>query len=280
MIIDSETNLLYLADSLPVKYPEFTIGFRKSLVHHNIAFNYLNGTKDIWAVDYMPIQLAANKFVGFKYLPDYLLRSAKERETISDTDQICTTLGIDVVKSEIILDGGNIIRWKNKVIMTDKVIRENPSHKKTDLLNLLTELFEVDQIILIPQDPYDEIGHSDGMIRFLDGDTVLLNDYSKETKKFQNAVHKALSEAGLAFEIIPYNPYANKYDLQATGVYINYLQMEDVLFVPVYGMSEDDEVVRRLENLFPGLSIVPIESTEIADQGGVLNCICWNILKP
>ena len=48
------------------------------------------------------------------------------------------------------------------------------------MIDSLTELFEVDKIIFIPTDEDDIFGHADGMVRFIDDDTVLINNYSKE----------------------------------------------------------------------------------------------------
>jgi agmatine deiminase len=67
--------------------------------------------------------------------------------------------------------------------------------------------------------------------------------------------------------------------LQANGIYINYLQMNQALFVPVFNQSEDEEALKKIRNLFPNTKVVPVESSEIAREGGILNCITWNILK-
>ena len=72
MIIDSHTNFLYLADTLPKNYPDFYNRFEKVLTDCNINFALLPKTKDVWAVDYMPIQTELNKFVRFTYNPSYL----------------------------------------------------------------------------------------------------------------------------------------------------------------------------------------------------------------
>ena len=58
-----------------------------------MPFGLLPHTKDIWTVDYMPIQIATNKFVQFKYDPDYL-QTPELRETISDVDAICKTINL------------------------------------------------------------------------------------------------------------------------------------------------------------------------------------------
>jgi agmatine deiminase len=68
----NQTNLLYLADCLPKKNPAFANDFEQLLNKNHIEYSYLPNTKDIWAVDYRPVQLGINSFVNFIYNPDYL----------------------------------------------------------------------------------------------------------------------------------------------------------------------------------------------------------------
>ena len=71
--------------------------------------------------------------------------------------------------------------------------------------------------------------------------------------------------------------YDNKNYNQANGDYINYLQMENTVIIPTFGIKEDDIAVKQFETIFAGQNIVTIDSNEIANDGGVLNCISWNI---
>ena len=41
---------------------------------------------------------------------------------------------------------------------------------------------------------------------------------------------------------------------------------------------EDEQAIVRFEQLFK--QVAYIDANEIAAQGGILNCITWNILKP
>ena len=125
MIRDNQTNFLYLADTLTKKYPLFSKELTTKLKEHNIELGILPGTKDAWAVDYMPIQVSKTKFVRFSYKPDYLVSSKKWSKTISDVDAICDKIGIQTIKSDLIIDGGNISKWDDKILMTTKVFIEN-----------------------------------------------------------------------------------------------------------------------------------------------------------
>lgn len=279
MITDSQTNFLYLADTLQKKYPNFYRQFEAVLNDCDINFKILPQTKDVWAVDYMPIQITKDSFVQFVYNPDYLRDTVKWSKTISDVDTICNQINLLPQKSTIVLDGGNVTRTTDKVIMCDKVFAENPAIKEKDLIKELQELFPVDKLIFIPTHPIDFTGHADGMVRFYDSNTVLINDYSKENIEFQLRFRLALHNAGLNYIEIPYNPYDNKKDEHANGEYINFLQMQQAIIIPTFGMKEDDTVIKQFEQLFTGQRIATVDGNDLAFDGGILNCITWNIYK-
>lgn len=276
MITDSQTNFLYLADTLPTKYPDFYERFESVLKACNIPFDFLPQTKDVWAVDYMPIQTDLNKFVRFVYNPSYL-QTKKYLKSISDVDEICKAIGIETFKTDLIIDGGNVTRWTNKVIMTDRIFKDNPTYERKQLIKKIYEFLQVDKIYFVPEQPGDFTGHSDGMVRFVDENTVIINDYKQEKEEFYRAFEIAIHNTGLDYITIPYNVYDNKSNTHANGDYINYLQMENTVIIPTFDIKEDELAVRQLETIFAGQIIQTIESNEIAYDGGILNCITWKI---
>ncbi|MBL0200365.1 MAG: agmatine deiminase family protein, partial [Chitinophagaceae bacterium] len=235
-------------------------------------------TNDVWAVDYMPIQIEQHKYVQFIYKPSYL-KSKKDLKSISNVTAICEQIGIETIKSNIRLDGGNVIRTTDKVIMTERVFTENPTIERKDLIDELQNIFQVEKLFIIPEYPDEMTGHADGMIRFLDVQTVLINSFTKEEKEFSEVFEKAVQKTGLDYIKIPYNPNNNENNIQANGLYINFLQMDGVIFLPIFGIPEDDLAVKQFEQLFEGQDVVPVKGNEIAHEGGILNCISWNILK-
>jgi len=281
MVIDSETNELYLAESLrKKKYSGFFKLLEKALKENSIIPQFLHKTKDIWAVDFMPIQIAKEKFIQFDYDPDYLywfdLESTKTYPNI-----IPETLLFSKNKSFLKVDGGNVIRGKNKVIMCDKVLKENINCKtsQTKIINELLNNFQVEELIFIPTHSDDFVGHADGMIRFIDDDHVIINDLTNEDKKFKKDLISVLKEHKLNYSEIPFHIQDSKNVWDARGIYINYLQMKDIIFVPQFGFKQDELANKFLSTTFPKSKIVPLLCNEIAKEGGVLNCISWNILK-
>lgn len=272
------TETLYLADCLPIRFPGFFAGFELALKAESIPYVLLPGTKDVWVRDYMPVQVSENKFLQFRYDPDYLKGSPKWQSSITDTDSLCKNLKLDPEQSDLVVDGGNIIRYGSKVILCDKVIRENCGIDLRTLMLELSELLEADPLIFIPTQPGDIIGHADGIVRFISTDNVFINDFRNEDKAYAKRLKASLESFGLDFHPLAYNPYENKSFLNATGIYINYLEITNTLFLPVYGLPQDEVAIRQMEKAFPFKKIVPVMSKELAKEGGVLNCVSW-VLK-
>lgn len=277
MITDAQSNCLYLADTLPIKFPDFYERLQALLNANSIEYALLPNTKDIWAVDYMPIQVNDDKFIQFVYHPDYL-KTKKWSRTISDTTSISRKINVSPEKCDIILDGGNVVKSEHSVIMCDKVFRENPSFSERELIRKLRDCFEIEDVFFVPQDQNDFTGHADGMVRFVDEKTVLINDLSKESRLFQTAFRMSIHNAGFEYIELPYSMDIYNAD-SAIGLYLNYLEMEDIIIMPVFGLSEDEAAFRALERIFSQRRIVTLDCRDIARHGGVMNCISWNIKK-
>lgn len=279
MIIDGQTNFVFIADTLQNKHPRFYEEFTTKLIQAKISFGILPNTKDIWAVDFMPIQVSETKFVRFTYKPDYLTSTKKWSRTISDVDSICESIGIKTIKSDIILDGGNVSKWYNTVLMTTKIFTENRKIPELELIEQLKNLLEVNNIYFVPVEKGDWLGHIDGMARFIDSETVLINDFGREGMRSYIDFHTALLNSKLNWKTFPFDPYDNVSDDDATGIYLNYLELEDCLFLPTFGIPADELAVERAKEIFVDKNIVTVKSNEPAKNNGILNCLTWNIKK-
>src|SRR5688572_19373957 len=160
---------------------------------------------------------------------------------------------------------------------TDKIFRDNPSYEKTRLIDTIAELLELHEITIVPTVPYDITGHSDGMVRFVDDDTLLLNDVSLISSiSFQKTLLKALKKYNLI--LLPNDLDKNKKTDQAIGDYINMFGAGNNLFVPAYNNKTDKSAHRIISTAFPKYNMIPIECTELAAKAGILHCATWNYL--
>lgn len=236
----------------------------------NIKYKLLNNTKDIWLRDFMPVKTKSGKYVSFRYEPSYLANDPQLR-TDFKTD-IAPNFKVDnLVYTDINLDGGNVVfsPSKEKVIISDRVFSENPEYDKNTLLLELEKLLEA-SVLIIPSLKSDMTGHADGMVRFVDENTVVTNaplsPYGFETK-----VKKSLQNYG--FNVIDFPYFYSKGD-SAVGCYLNYLATEKSIFLPVFGVDTDNEAIKLAKNIFDK-TIIPVNINEIAEDGGLLNCISW-----
>lgn len=236
----------------------------------NIKYKLLNNTKDIWLRDFMPVKTKSGKYVSFRYEPSYLADDPQLRTNFK-TD-IAPSFKVDnLVYTDINLDGGNVVfsPSKEKVIISDRVFSENHGISEAELTAKLEKLLEA-SLIIIPSLKSDMTGHADGMVRFVDENTVVINaplsPYGFETK-----VKKSLQNYG--FNVIDFPYFYSKGD-SAVGCYLNYLETEKSIFLPVFGVDTDNEAINKAKSIFDK-TIIPVNINEIAKHGGLLNCISW-----
>ena len=273
MITNFETNKVYFAKGLTlVKYMNVARHMVDCCLVHNIAWGQLPQTPSsfhVWVRDYMPVQVRKDKFVRFCYTPDYLQNNPEYKP---DTTPILSELGVEVMDSDIVLDGGNVVSCGDKVIMTDKVIRENPHYDRNMLIDTLSKLLET-EIVLIPADSYDEYGHADGMVRYLGEGRVLLNNYCDFDKALGKKLWNALSPH---FDIseLHYGSYAVR-----SWAYNNFLQVGQHIFIPMMEDKLASKAFKQIAEMFPKCECHPIWGCEsIVNEGGALNCSTWNVL--
>ena len=113
-------------------------------------------------------------------------------------------------------------------------------------------------------------GHADGMVRFVDENTVVTNA-PLSSFGFETKVKKSLQNYG--FNVIDF-PYFYSKGGSAVGCYLNYLATEKSIFLPVFGVDTDNEAIKLAKNIFDK-TIIPVNINEIAEYGGLLNCISW-----
>ncbi len=281
MITDKETNFVYFSSLIKEheQYAPFWEEMKRVLVKTKTGYGFIQNTRDIWCRDYMPIQIDTNKFVQFNFFPDYyLMPQYISKLTIQDEIRIHDKITPKHIN--LVIDGGNFVKSASNVILTEKVLKENPKLSKESITCTLKKEIDINNVFLIPQPPYDITGHADGMVRFINDTDLLVADYSNESKSWRVKMDKALEKTGL--NIIPYpsqtiNEKNKDGDYTAKGTYINFLQLENCILFPLFGLETDDYALTQTRKLFPHCRVIPIKSNEIAIDGGVLNCIAWNI---
>ena len=275
MICDYRTNKVYLAEGIK-GYPKVAEGLLLALYDERIESEYLphsKSKKHVWARDYMPVQVGPEEFVKYVYRPDYLKENP---EYIPRYGAMVKRLGLPCRETRLVIDGGNVVKGESAVIMTDKVLRENALFKEDAVKAQLEKLFEC-RVCLIPWDRYEMFGHADGMVRFIDRRTVLLNNYVDFDPDLRKRLLDALKWQGFSVEELHYDmPRPSRY----SWAYLNFLQVKNRIFVPGLGIEEDGMAIEQIQGFYPECKVIRIpECLELVRDGGALNCVTWNIYK-
>lgn len=281
MITDQETNFVYFSELLKTieVYSQGCDRITAILDKYQIKYDFLKGTKDIWARDYMPIQTDVNRFIQFRYEPSYL----KDKLYLqSNPTEICNNNHFTPIPSKVNLDGGNVVKWHNKVMITERIFSENPEYSDhSSLIKKIENRLEV-ECIIIPQinAVYDFTGHADGLVKFVNESTVLGSDMEFEFKYWATGMKKVVDRFNLEYINMPSFYFKDKnFPDTAIGCYLNYLEIRDLIIFPIFEVTDnkDQQAVDIIKRIYPNKHIETININQIARHGGLMNCISWNI---
>lgn len=275
MVSEEFSNMVYFSGLLPERCPKTFKGLVEILRRYGVPYGLLEGTNDIWCRDYMPIQTTGNRFTMFRYEPDYLLDTESHKATITDNEIARRWIGSSYLEDSrsVKIDGGNVIHGGLKVIMTAKIFEENPHWTPFHLTGHLTRTFGAD-IIVLPWDSNEIYGHADGIVRFIDEDTVIMTNYAQFDP-----------EMAARFRRILQAHFMNVYELRFKAAkphryswaYINWLQTDKVLVLPKFNIPEDEEAYEQISMLMPHYRgrIEMVDATDLIRFEGGLNCASW-----
>ena len=274
MLPDALTDTVFLSEWLPEVCPTLYQNLERVFKEHAVDYRILDNTNDIWCRDYMPIQIEANRFVSYNYNPNYL-QDKHKRRYITDAKKVRNIDFLqqaEMVEMDLVLDGGNVVKCGDTVVMTDKVFVENKDKTPAEVQRLLEEAFRC-EIVFLPWDKRERYGHSDGIVHYIGNGKILLTNYGDLSPYFYRRFRKALENH---FEVIPLKYNAKRFHARSWA-YINYMQVGNLVIVPQLGYPEDEQALAQISKVLPYCDVVGVPALEAVRKGGALNCISWNI---
>ena len=281
---DTMTNFVYISDKLKEFYPRTYSRLTKLFDDMEIEWGEIEGTKDIWIRDYMPIQISSDNFVIYNYNPDYLKDSGVEY--ITDSKAIADRVLKHCNKEhyDITLDGGNVVTCAGHMVLTDKVFPEN-GRKKYDpeFCNYISVVLNSEVIFLPwhcdnPKDPNADVyGHADGFIHWAGDNRVLMSNHRDYCPEEADEIKRRLECVG--FEVTEMLFDVPNPNMDYNWAYINYLEVGNKIIVPTFGIPEDKQALRYIKKANPDSIVRGFRMKDIAKKGGALHCITWNIRK-
>ncbi len=278
MTTDNLTNTVYFSDLLPKKCPILNQHIVEALETNKIRYAYLSETKDIWCRDFMPIQIEEDRFVFYKYTPDYL-QTPYYRRLQTNPDKVFQApqnrleqVTRNAITIDLVIDGGNVVKCGDTIVMTEKVFVENKDKTRTEVERILKDAFCCD-ILFLPWDRKETFGHSDGIVHYAGDGKILLTNYDDSSLYYFRRFRKVLEKQ---FEVVPLK-YATKRRHAHSWAYINFLQIGRLILVPQLGLEEDEQALEQIANALSDFEVIGIPALEAVRRGGGLNCISWNI---
>lgn len=233
---------------------------------------------DIWMRDFTTIN-PLNP-VQFKYT----WASMTEQESIEVQNSfIAFADKYDIVrgKTNLLLDGGNIVdNYAGKVITTTRFMEDNNltySAAKQELKNILGAT----EVAIVEPDE-EVLAHSDGMLSWIDENTLLVNDYSDDTV-FQKLV---MDELTLSFpnttiisvpvEFATNSPGQWPGFESACGVNLNSTVTFNNIYVPTFGMSHEQDALNIIKQNTTK-NVIEVNAEGVCAMGGSVRCLTWQL---
>ena len=215
---------------------------------------------------------------------------------------------------DFILEGGSIhVDGEGTLITTEMCLlnpdagRNVPNLDKDQIEMMLKEYLNLEKIIWIKDgiDPYETNGHIDDVACYIrPGEVACIWTEDPEHPFYEaaQAAYKTLSEAtdakGRKLKVYKmcmtkepcYLKDAWSIDT-ATGAipreegeisiasYMNFLITNNAIILPQYGDENDALAVQQAQEMFPGYTIEPVMTTEVAYGGGNIHCITQQMPK-
>ena len=238
---------------------------------------------DIWIRDFAPIPVTGG-LVRFRYAPRYTRREINA-QIESAVRRHFGRCGQPVSAEDVALEGGNLVHNGAGVgIATERLFSSNRGTPRAEVVERIRRALGLERLILIPPEPGDRTGHSDGMLRFANERLLLVNDYTGASGngRFLQRLERVLDRKLPDVERIrlPYPVSSEKRDgwYDARGNYVNFLLTGRRIYAPAYGLAEDAAALEVFERLFPG-RVSCVDASPVARYGGSINCITWNHVR-
>ena len=226
---------------------------------------------DIWIRDWGPIGDCY-----FDFRPSYAKGWYSARSIAQARRHLDRRRSFTPRRIPLVLDGGNVVHNGKVAIVTEKILLDNHYLSKHEIERAIISIgFE--QVVTIPVEPGDNVGHADGIVRFLQSNVLLVNAYDDRAfRRYSTELLRRLCSSLSCVRIVPFPWFSEAHERNgiwsAVGCYINFNLTKRSIVYPIFDHKLDDSVAATLSEL-GGLPMRAVSATALARLGGGLNCI-------
>ena len=239
--------------------------------------------QDIWMRDFS-LSNAANP-VMFRYTSEGQ-GGGKKGQSEADTVQEVLASALEAAglvfgESDLLNDGGNFVDdYAGNVVISRKFLRDNALDEDAGR-DRIKKITGATNIAFIEADEQGGLEHADGVVAFIDGNTLVINSYPEDTV-YAAALRSDLL-AGLPgvtiYEIVTPYDGSKIYDQRfgsACGLYTNMLVTPHRIYLPQFGIPEDAEALANVRK-WTSREVVPVQSRQVCNMGGGVRCMSWQL---
>ena len=214
----------------------------------------------IWLRDFMPLQRQDGGMVGFTYGCKYMHDFGEE---LFDPSEVWARYDLKVNRLPIIADGGHFIETSRHWFASQAIFAENPNFLKSEINAMLTQALDK-PLRWLPPMPGDFTGHLDGVVRWFQGNVVLVYDWFPERnlRFWQANFNRILRSSG--YKLVVVKTKLSDDPISAEGLSLNYV-FDGTTF---YGATPEAPV--------PQMPYRYIHAPEVLAEGGGIQCITYN----
>ena len=214
----------------------------------------------IWLRDFMPLQRQDGGMVGFTYGCKYMYDFGEE---IFDPSEVWARYNFKVNRLPIIADGGHFIETPRHWFASQAIFDENPNYLKSEINAMLTQALDK-PLRWLPPMPGDFTGHLDGVVRWFQGDVVLVYDWfpTHKLRFWQANFNRILRTSG--YKLVVVKTTLSDDPISAEGLSLNYV-FDGTTF---YGATPEAPISQMPYRY--------IHAPEVLAEGGGLHCITYN----
>lgn len=208
--------------------------------------------------------------------------------------QLATHLQFDIVRSEMVLEGGSIsVDGAGNLVTTMQCLlnpNRNPQMSMIDIEMALSRELGIDAVLWLPHGlslDHDTDGHVDNVAAFVAPYHLLLQGCSDGAEEDhlrmrinEQVARSAYSAEGSPFrvDVIPVLPFVETAHGRRVVPYLNFYIGNGFVLVPVCGHPADDEMVSMIDSVFPRREVIAMNVGELlALGGGGIHCITQQV---
>ena len=277
LLVSDDRDIKNTNDSIKKLSPKFNL---QNIKYVKAESTFLSSS---WIRDFSPVMIQKKDgsfgLVIFKYI--------NESDYAVDQSSISKSLNLPIKKINLRLEGGNILSDESGRLYVSTAVIENNLEtdynaaafeaKKSEIAKTLMANLMVREVVWIPRvkQKFEATGHVDMYIRFLKNrQAIVASSNNSEVNNTLNETAQILLSKGFKVTRLKANgKITNKFRAQKIfPSYTNSILVGNSIFIPKYGVSDDNTAVSTYQKL--GYKVIQIDGESI-HFGGSVHCLTY-----